>query len=300
MTGSWSVFGQSVRTNNDLEGWHHGFNRRGRLQMPFYQLTGLLFDEAAQIEVTLRLVSEGKVRRHQRKTFKDLQGKISLQWDLYRAGDRTVMQCLKTLSRRDHQTPGRDHWPRSPKQAEITKAEIPKGRDHYEPTTPPPPPPGGGRNILGGGGGGGGGGAVKQDLQESASEGCSCTKDTCKCCVFIKIPKILQVTVCIDVRYIPKDVGVAIDISWNGKIIISQELSARNPPPLCLGIPEFEKEGSICLELYDMEVTASTFSGCAKLVLQLFKIYDMTIPFGCFHMPVSEIEYILNETENKM
>ena len=96
---SWSVFGQSVRTNNDLEGWHHGFNRKGRQQMPFYQLTGLLFDEAAQIEVTLRLVSEGKVRRHQKKTFKELQGKTSLQWDFYRAGDRTVMQCLKTLSR---------------------------------------------------------------------------------------------------------------------------------------------------------------------------------------------------------
>ena len=60
--------------------------------MPFYQLTGLLFDEAAQIEVTLRLVSEGKVRRHKKKTFKELQGKVSLQWDLYRAGDRTVMQ----------------------------------------------------------------------------------------------------------------------------------------------------------------------------------------------------------------
>ena len=60
--------------------------------MPFYQLTGLLFDEAAQIELTLRLVSEGKVRRHQKKTFKELQGKVSLQRDLYRAGDRTVMQ----------------------------------------------------------------------------------------------------------------------------------------------------------------------------------------------------------------
>ena len=67
--------------------------------MQFYQLTGLLFDKAAQIEVTLRLVSEGKVRRHQKKTFKELQGKVSLQWDLYRAGDRIVMQCVKTRSR---------------------------------------------------------------------------------------------------------------------------------------------------------------------------------------------------------
>ena len=64
--------------------------------MPFYQLTGLLFDEAAQIELTLRLVSEGKFAVI---TFKELQGNVSLQWDVYRAGDRTAMQCLKTLSR---------------------------------------------------------------------------------------------------------------------------------------------------------------------------------------------------------
>ena len=22
----WSVYGQAIRTNNDLEGWHHGLN----------------------------------------------------------------------------------------------------------------------------------------------------------------------------------------------------------------------------------------------------------------------------------
>ena len=37
---AWSVYGQAVRTNNDLEGWHNGLNRRagGRVHIPFYIL----------------------------------------------------------------------------------------------------------------------------------------------------------------------------------------------------------------------------------------------------------------------
>ena len=36
----WSVYGQAVRTNNDVEGWHNGLNRRasGRNNIPFYLL----------------------------------------------------------------------------------------------------------------------------------------------------------------------------------------------------------------------------------------------------------------------
>lgn len=36
----WSVFMQPVRTNKDIEGWHHALNRRasGRCSLPFYVL----------------------------------------------------------------------------------------------------------------------------------------------------------------------------------------------------------------------------------------------------------------------
>ena len=36
----WSVYGQAIRTNNDLEGWHNALNRRagGRVHIPFYLL----------------------------------------------------------------------------------------------------------------------------------------------------------------------------------------------------------------------------------------------------------------------
>ena len=52
-----------------------------------------------QIELTLRLVSEGMLRRYQKKTYRDLQGKVALQWDMYRAGEKTAMQMLKAFAR---------------------------------------------------------------------------------------------------------------------------------------------------------------------------------------------------------
>jgi len=35
---TWSVYLQSIRMNNDVEGWHNGLNRRaqGKSQLPFY------------------------------------------------------------------------------------------------------------------------------------------------------------------------------------------------------------------------------------------------------------------------
>jgi len=36
---NWSVFGQSIRTNNDVEGWHYRMNHKGkRSSLPFYLL----------------------------------------------------------------------------------------------------------------------------------------------------------------------------------------------------------------------------------------------------------------------
>ncbi|KAL3875495.1 hypothetical protein ACJMK2_033441 [Sinanodonta woodiana] len=44
---SWSVYGRSIRTNNDVEGWHNRLNRRVRKgNLPFYLLITLLYKEA--------------------------------------------------------------------------------------------------------------------------------------------------------------------------------------------------------------------------------------------------------------
>ena len=54
----WSVFNQSVRTNNDVEGWHMKINTRARRgQVQLYLLIKLLHQEAKLVSLQLHLVS---------------------------------------------------------------------------------------------------------------------------------------------------------------------------------------------------------------------------------------------------
>ncbi|XP_041372839.1 uncharacterized protein LOC121386108 [Gigantopelta aegis] len=52
---SWSVYFQSIRTNNDVEGWHFRLNNRGRPQVQLYLLVSLLHKEATHISNQLRI-----------------------------------------------------------------------------------------------------------------------------------------------------------------------------------------------------------------------------------------------------
>ena len=93
---SWSVFGQSVRTNNDVEGWHHRINRKAKKgNLPFYLMVTLLYREAKLLPTQRKLVSEGKLRRRQRKTYKTAQGKVFGLWKRYTDNELSVGQLLK-------------------------------------------------------------------------------------------------------------------------------------------------------------------------------------------------------------
>lgn len=86
---SWCVFGQSVRTNNDVEGWHNSLKRRaqGRSNLPYYMMVQLLHEEARLETLQIRLVSKKKLRRHQRRAYRELQSKIFHLWDSYSGED---------------------------------------------------------------------------------------------------------------------------------------------------------------------------------------------------------------------
>jgi hypothetical protein len=85
---SWSVFRKSVRTNNDVEGWHRRINAKaGKANLPFYVLVSLLYDEATAIVTQIQLVSEKKLRRCQKKKkHKKMQGRIFSVWEEYQNG----------------------------------------------------------------------------------------------------------------------------------------------------------------------------------------------------------------------
>jgi len=96
----WTVFKKAVRTNNDVEGWHHGLNRRasGRGQLPLYLLIQLLHREARLTALQIRLVSEKKLRRIQRRKYRDPQAKLFDMWEEYEENQRSVERLLEACS----------------------------------------------------------------------------------------------------------------------------------------------------------------------------------------------------------
>ena len=97
---SWSMFMQAVRTNNDLEGWHNGLSRRakGRSQLPLYVLIQLLQKEAPLVSLQIRLVSDRRLRRHQRTTYRNMQKKLFGLWNDFEEGRKNSKQLLDACS----------------------------------------------------------------------------------------------------------------------------------------------------------------------------------------------------------
>ena len=97
----WSIFMTSIRTNNDVEGWHNNLNSRvsTRGPVPFYLLIAELYTEAGDIPMQLKLVKEGKLQRYQRKRSRDIQGQIFNAWQRYIDRDISASRLLKECAR---------------------------------------------------------------------------------------------------------------------------------------------------------------------------------------------------------
>ncbi|XP_052268633.1 uncharacterized protein LOC127870010 [Dreissena polymorpha] len=96
---NWSVYRQTVRTNNDVEGWHRRINgRAGRPDLGFYVLVPLLRREAETADLTIRLVSEHALTRVHRKIFKEVHGRHFEIWEKYEDDDMTTTQLLRACS----------------------------------------------------------------------------------------------------------------------------------------------------------------------------------------------------------
>ena len=96
----WSVFKQPIRTNNDIEGWHNALNRRagGQCRLQFYLLIELLHREARLTSITIKLVSDKKLKRIQRRKYRQLQQKLFDAWEQYQRGNKSASQLLRCCS----------------------------------------------------------------------------------------------------------------------------------------------------------------------------------------------------------
>lgn len=96
---AWCVFGRSIRTNNDVEGWHYRFNLKARKgQLNFYSLVALLHNEARLVTLQVQLLNDGKVLRHQKARYAKQHGKLVDLWEEFAHGRRSAKSLLKAVS----------------------------------------------------------------------------------------------------------------------------------------------------------------------------------------------------------
>ena len=90
----------TVRTNNDLEGWHNRLNSRMNSRGPvsFYLLLLEIYNEATSIPLQARLLSEGKMQRIHRKRTTEMNGQLFNAWQEYNNGNTTTSQLLRACA----------------------------------------------------------------------------------------------------------------------------------------------------------------------------------------------------------
>ena len=89
------VFMQSTKTNNDIEGWHHSRNRRAAGRYGLHLFVALLHKEARLVSLQIRLVSERKLKRMQRSTYREVQRRLFELWEAFNKKEKSLKQLLK-------------------------------------------------------------------------------------------------------------------------------------------------------------------------------------------------------------
>ena len=70
---AWSAYRHAIRTNNDVEGWHHRLNSKARkYSLSFYVMLKLLHREAEAVSWQLKLLSDGNVLRRRRNNYRSV------------------------------------------------------------------------------------------------------------------------------------------------------------------------------------------------------------------------------------
>uniref|UniRef100_A0A1I7UY22 DUF4773 domain-containing protein n=1 Tax=Caenorhabditis tropicalis TaxID=1561998 RepID=A0A1I7UY22_9PELO len=125
-------------------------------------------------------------------------------------------------------------------------------------------------------------------LHQNDSNGCECEHGNCACCVAISVPEFRH-SVCVNATYNPVSIGLDLSIGVDGHYF-SEEISLRNPPPICfsLPIPGAEHVAGVCVAFtkLDLDKKAKILAGCMDFEVELIHLRVLSFHLGCFRMPI--------------
>lgn len=97
---SWSNYKRTVRTNNDVEGWHQGLNGSTPIAHPnMYFLLFLLGVETARLPLQIRMVCQQQVIRRCRKETILKNQRLNKLWEEYDSKDITTSAFLRACGK---------------------------------------------------------------------------------------------------------------------------------------------------------------------------------------------------------
>ncbi|KAH3799427.1 hypothetical protein DPMN_153035 [Dreissena polymorpha] len=95
-----SVYGMSVRTNNDTESWRQSLNKKaGGQDLTFYRLVPALQAEAENVQYEVRYLRDGQSTRRVRPVSRMIEKSIRVLWARYEAKDITTSALLSECAK---------------------------------------------------------------------------------------------------------------------------------------------------------------------------------------------------------
>ncbi|XP_002732721.1 uncharacterized protein LOC100368219 [Saccoglossus kowalevskii] len=132
------------------------------------------------------------------------------------------------------------------------------------------------------------------------STGCDCNSTSCGCCADLIVEKIeLNTSVCMNISYLPEEIGFSFIISLGGDVVYNETISVKNPPPICFGVPYMKQYFSLCLEFYNMDYSTTSLSGCAKIEAMLYAAVVESVDLGCFKIPPGKDIKVMTMVDSK-
>ncbi|ELU13342.1 hypothetical protein CAPTEDRAFT_186014 [Capitella teleta] len=83
----WSVHQMSVRTNNDIEGWHNRLKTRGKSHRTFYDLIQVMHEENSLLDWNLARIRSEVLDRRQNRDYMAANEELRVLWDTLDCGE---------------------------------------------------------------------------------------------------------------------------------------------------------------------------------------------------------------------
>ncbi|XP_034171831.2 uncharacterized protein LOC117600468 [Osmia lignaria lignaria] len=110
---------------------------------------------------------------------------------------------------------------------------------------------------------------------------CQCANLACSCCTGVRVKKLkFDKEICATINYLKQDIGVGSSLKVDQKQIWATSVSVRNPPAVCVPIPDFPAV-KLCLRFHDLYTTGNGLHACVDLETHVKALPVLKLHFAC-------------------